>query len=112
MVDNPSRTVVPFTRLFVRRRGKDHIAIKRHPLSLEQEKYHELGGDHIFHIQRTAPPYVAVNQCAGEGRMRPVFWFDGDDIGMPKQHQRFTVAPRKRGQHVAPARFGLHKDRG
>ncbi len=92
--------------LLVGHQAEDHVARR---LLAARERAHERGEHHrdaALHVERAAPPDVAVGDLAGERRMRPVA-ARGDDVDVALQQQRRTGAATAQARdQVRPRRLG------
>ena len=90
--------------LLVGEDDQHEVARELHALALRaQERAHE-HRDAALHVERAAPPDVAVDELAGERRVRPGLSRRRDDVDVSLEEERLRVAARESRDEVRPRR--------
>ncbi len=72
--------------------GEDQVAGRLEALAGERGDRDRVRGHLPLHVERAAPPDLAVAHLAGERRHRPLGGVGEDDVGVAEQQQRRAVA--------------------
>ena len=79
-------------RLLVRHRQEHDVARQRQARALQQQHRDQLGHAQPLHVERAAPPDLAVADDARERLLVPVLALHGHHVGVIEQHQRLLAA--------------------
>ena len=83
VIEKPAGSVTAFASLLVGGGGVDHVPVRPGTGPLQQQHDHQLGGDHVLHVQGAPTPDEAVHKRPREGRVRPAGRVGGDHVGVP-----------------------------
>ena len=91
----PLRPVGP-AGLLVGQEGEDDVPRRHDPVALEPPRDRDHHRDHVLHVDRAAPPHVAVLDGPGERMHRPLTRVGRHHVEMPVHEQRVPARIRPR----------------
>src|SRR5262245_19753512 len=78
--------------LLVARQNEDHLALSLTVTTGEREHGGDQNRHPSLHVERTSPPYLAVDQIASERRMCPLTRLSGHDIDVAIKQERRSAS--------------------